>query len=335
MDADVFCDNDQRKTRRFLEFITDNTITDINFMAMLDIPYTTKLKILGINQNLSASDIKKKMNQLKDNKMYFKLLKPYILNFDVNRQCALIEEYLPMQKLGLLDYRVVKILGIGSVGATVLFKDLSSSHELAVKFVHEVEGDFQSVTQEADLQQYFAIFELCPIVDRVVKLNGDLVAIIMRPVKSDLFSVMKHIMSDVSRVDNMISDLTDLILDFRDLGATHGDLSINNIMVDIIYHDIRLVAIDTGQSSTRIAATVMDVAQLLRSIHVLQRDEPIFFKFWYDKIYKSLNSMLRMNNITNKDIDGEFYVQNHAEYTPYIGTDIDIQKKLYAYNNNH
>ena len=354
------CDVDQSKIRRFIEFYTGEAMTDDKFMQnVLGIVNNYDNMLRKMNISKRASDGKEKTNnELREEVAAFRDVSEsrYQRMFptqttttasEESKQCTYITTLLLLHRIGLSGWTVEQVLGFGSTGAAILLGQGSTKR--VVKYMYDVPDDYQSPYEEANTQQLLSAWGLCPSVTDVCVVpsssdrrsnNDDLVAIIMDQVAFGLYEHLQCIQDQNKTVitNDVIEDVLDLLLEFSNRHATHGDFSLQNIMVrkNRSIHDgdsveiFELIAIDAGQSSTRISWPELDASQFLRSIVSYKEDSPEFVSFWFTRFQDRFNSLFLMT------ITPELYTEYHSEYTTYIGgNDSYVIDKIQKYNNNN
>jgi hypothetical protein len=188
---------------------------------------------------------------------------------DYNWVCSAMMEFLPKICLLKNGWKPIKLLGAGVFGVVFEVKNINTGELAAFKIVIENEDTYISPKQEIVNQIIFSKEGLGPKVYCVSskQIAGEKVyGILMERIDMILKDfLMKSLNEEQKKI--FIKSLLTFLSIMRDKNFTHGDMHTENIALIKDRKNpmkLKLVFIDFGMSSTKVADTRLDASQFLR-----------------------------------------------------------------------
>jgi serine/threonine protein kinase len=246
------------------------------------------------------------------------------IHFDLNRlnhpdvntitDCELIKTILP-SKLKL--WSVIKIMGKGSFGVVILIK--RNKKIRVVKLVFDDGRNFQPIETEYQMAKLAEKIKIGPQIDEIYQISNttgklNMYIIIQEALDMELEDLIRCIIEEFNinqnvdylgmNLKNILKQMTKLFHKMKRNKFTHGDLSINNIMVKFSpnssKHNIKfsLKFIDFGLSVKDLFLPEIDVARFLFTCNDVFPSFKDYFINYLENVLKEEfpNDLLRVTN---------------------------------------
>lgn len=328
--------------RSVIDWFADKPITDTVFKEKLGIIDQDTIEVLlniprrvdGIA--LTPQERKDLVDEIKGTPEYNETLKELFIT-NPNKKCGDIDAYVP--RVLSDDYVVTDVLGIGTVGCVLLYKSTKTGKSVVAKYARNVEGDWTTLEQEAEIQMRLAVEHITPPISDLIEISGGITCILTDRVDVTLYQFIKcirHRKFSKVRV-TMFATIMDGVCDilrtmYGKTKTTHGDLHINNIMLVSTGQDtFKPKLIDFGQSIIGVVYPAVDVTMFLRSMKVLKIDPKL-----YKVAHTKLNTFMRrivvdsiVLDSTETDVDTVSILEEKLGNWILSADDFDASRALY------